>query len=501
MKFLCVLCALCGLQVSAFSLDREAFTFTNYHLNMRIDPQQRRLEVWGRITLRNDSATPQTNLALQISSSLSWHSITMDGKALEFVSQTYTSDIDHTGALSEAIVALPQAAAAKASVDLDVRYEGLIALDTTRLARIGVPVETARHTDWDQISQSFTAVRGVGYVAWYPVAMEAASLADGNSVFETLGRWRARHAGSRMDVVLESTLPDPIFCTGTPSLGMIHTDEQIAKLGVFDMLSLGSDIPTFVIAPYQKQPVNGLSSINYLDGSQKAAKAFADAITKLDSLGFPAARRSLGVDVLQIPDTAAAPFATAQLLLIPLGEVTPEVNLSLVYALAKREIHSPRAWIQEGLPRYAQALYVQQQNGRSAALEYLNVHRSALLEAEKAASAAKDAASQSLLNATDEEYLQTKAQSVWWMLRDMVGETALPIALLDYHAADDTQPAYVQRLIEKQDASRSGMVLRRLGVSRPWAAGFSRRLGVSPADNAGELHCDGDDREPWRRRR
>ena len=450
MKFLCVLCVLCGLQVSAFSLDREAFTFTNYNLNVRIDPVQQRLEVWGRITLRNDSATPQKNLALQISSSLSWHSVTMAGKPLQFVSQTYTSDVDHTGAMSEAIVTLPQEAAAKASVDLDVRYEGIIALDTTRLARIGVPAETARHTDWDQISKSFTAVRGVGYVAWYPVAMEAASLADGNSVFETLGRWKARHAGSKMDVTLESTLRDPIFCTGTPSLGMVHTDKQIAKLGVFEMLSFDSDVPTFVIAPYQKQPVNGLSSINYLDGSQKTAKAFADAITKLDSFGLPAARSSLGIEVLQIPDTAAAPFSTAQLLLTPLGEVTPEVNLTLVYALAKREIHSPRAWIQEGLARYAQALYVQQQNGRSAAMEYLNVHWPALLEAEKSAGAGKDAASQSMLNATDEEYLQTKAQSVWWMLRDMVGETALSIALLDYHAADDTQPAYVQRLIEKR---------------------------------------------------
>jgi hypothetical protein len=448
MRFLCALCVLCVLQVSAFSLDREAFTFTHYDLTVRVEPQQQRLEVWGRITVRNDSATPQKNIALQISSSLSWHSITTGGKPAEFVSQTYASDIDHTGALSEAIVTMPQEVAPKATVDLDVRYEGIIALDTTRLTRIGVPEETARHTDWDQISQSFTAVRGVGYVAWYPVATEAASLADGNSVFETLGRWKARHADSRMDVVLQSTLPDSIFCTGTPSLGIVHADEQVAKLGVFDMLSFSSDVPTFVIAPYQK--LKGPSSVNYLDGSQKAATAFADAITKLNSFGFPAARGSPGIDVLQIPDPAAAPFSTARLLLAPLGEVTPEVNLTLVYGLAKSEIHSPRAWIQEGLARYAQAAYVQQQNGRSAALNYLNVHRPALLDAEKAAGAAKDASSQSLLNATDEVYLQTKAQNVWWMLHDMVSEPALPSALLDYRAPDDKQPAYLQRLIEKQ---------------------------------------------------
>ena len=44
---------------------------------------------------------------LQISSSLDWRSIRAGGKQLQFVSQPYTSDIDHTGALSEAIVTLP----------------------------------------------------------------------------------------------------------------------------------------------------------------------------------------------------------------------------------------------------------------------------------------------------------------------------------------------------------------------------------------------------------
>ena len=108
-RSLCFLCVLCAPAVNAFSLDREAFTFTNYDLNVRIEPEQQRLGVRGKITLRNDSATPQKIAVLQISSSLDWRSIDAGDKAVQFVTQPYTSDIDHTGALSEAIVTLPQA--------------------------------------------------------------------------------------------------------------------------------------------------------------------------------------------------------------------------------------------------------------------------------------------------------------------------------------------------------------------------------------------------------
>jgi hypothetical protein len=38
---------------------------------------------------------------------------------------------------------------------------------------------------------------------------------------------------------------------------------------------------------------------------------------------------------------------------------------------------------------------------------------------------------------------------VWWMLRDMLGDHPLGF-LLDYHASEDHDAAYMQRLIEKQ---------------------------------------------------
>src|SRR5207247_10132727 len=117
MRFLCVLCALCGCAFQASALDREAFTFTNYDLDVRIEPEQQRLAARGKLTLRNDSASAQKNLALQISSTLDWRSIQFEGKPAQFVSPVYTSDIDHTGPLSEAIVTFPHPVPPRAAVD------------------------------------------------------------------------------------------------------------------------------------------------------------------------------------------------------------------------------------------------------------------------------------------------------------------------------------------------------------------------------------------------
>src|SRR5579864_1749549 len=159
-----LLCVLCTSAANCFSLDREAFTFINYDLKVQVEPEQHRLAARGKITLRNDSPTAQKIAVLQISSSLDWRSIRVGDKALQFVSQPYTSDIDHTGALSEAIVTLPEAVVSKGTIELEIAYEGVILLDATRLTRSGAPQAQADSSDWDQIGANFTAVRGAGYV-------------------------------------------------------------------------------------------------------------------------------------------------------------------------------------------------------------------------------------------------------------------------------------------------------------------------------------------------
>ena len=97
--------------------------------------------------MRNDTAQPQRNPVLQISSTLEWNSITVAGKTVQYLAQTYTSDIDHSGGLSEAIVTLPQPVPPQGTVEIEIAYSGKIPQDSARLTRIGVPAERAAHSE------------------------------------------------------------------------------------------------------------------------------------------------------------------------------------------------------------------------------------------------------------------------------------------------------------------------------------------------------------------
>ncbi len=448
MKFLSILCVLFALVIPACALDREAFTFTNYDLTVRIEPEQQRLGVRGKITLRNDSPTPQKDITLQISSTLDWKSIAAAGKAVQFVTHEYTSDIDHTGALSEAIVTLPHEVPPKGTIEITVGYEGIVPLNVTRLTRVGVPEDKARHIDWDQISKSFTAVRGIGYVVWYPVATESANLSEGNSVAETEARWNARFANSSMSLMFESTIDAPIFFPGTPNSAVVGTQPGIIKVGAFSMANPGVSVPAFVIADYQKLAPNDLITIQYLPGQDAAAKEYAEVAANIDPLA-PMGQGSGGLQILGLSDPDAASFVSEGMLLCPLkSPLTNDAVLDIVYAKARHLVPSLRSWIQDGLAHYAQAAFIADDAGRQAALDYLNAHRKPLVEGEKAIQSG-DEASHSLINAPDDFYLQTKAMDVWWMLRDMLGDHPLGF-LLDYHAGEDHDAAYMQRLIEKR---------------------------------------------------
>ena len=157
------------------------------------------IAVTGKVTVRNDSNIPQKNIALQVSSSLAWNSLTLDDKPLQWLGENYTSDIDHTGSLSEAIVTLPKSCASGQFGHARHAIWRHVTPDGTRLTRMGAPDEVAARNDWDQISDSFTAVRGLGYVVWYPVAIEAVSMSDGNAVFDAIAAWKERQEHSEFN--------------------------------------------------------------------------------------------------------------------------------------------------------------------------------------------------------------------------------------------------------------------------------------------------------------
>jgi hypothetical protein len=458
LKALCILCVLCASVVSCFSLDREAFSIVHYDLDVRVEPDQHRLAARGNILLRNDSAAPQKIAILQISSSLDWRAVKAGDKPLQFVTQPLTSDIDHTGGLSEAIVTLPQEVAPRGTITLDIAYEGVILLDATRLTRIGAPEESAKSTDWDQIDSTFTGVRGIGHVAWYPIVTDVANLSEGDSLFEALDRWKRREAGSTAQMkITVSTNGDqvPRLIANDPSCTVSHELMGQAQLiqSNCNFRSPGAVVPSFVLAEYGEVDRPSIHVFN-LATHAAAAEAYANAAEKVAPLitdWFGAPREM--ATTADLPDPSSAQFESGSFLLTPLVAIDPKLtSLAAAHQLTHAAFSSQRPWINEGLAHFAQALYLEQDKGRQAAVDYLMAHRSALHVASGAdsAPASEDETTRSLVNSTSEELIRSKALSVWWMLRDMVGDAALKRAIAAYNPEQDKDPSYMPHLITAQ---------------------------------------------------
>jgi hypothetical protein len=249
--------------------------------------------------------------------------------------------------------------------------------------------------------------------------------------------------------------------------------------------------PTFVIGDYTllNRPV---INVFHLPGHEAGAQEFVTAAEKLartitDWLG----RQRQKVVVVELP-VNSAPFDSGAILFSPITSTDRRiVEVTIAHQLAHACLDSPRPWVVEGLAHFAQALVRESQDGRKAALAYLQQFRPAVVEAEKqvrpaaaiAASSSKVPAGpsstaapsgtpttgkaaataeskplppapatsgegQPLIRATDDVYYRSKALFVWWMLRDMLGDTVLQRALQQYRGDADHEPSYVQRLVE-----------------------------------------------------
>ena len=194
---------LCALRLHA--LDRNAFSVRQYDLKAQIDPATHGFAATGKVILRNDSDQPQHNAVLQISSSLDWKSIELNGKPLLHVTHSFVSDVDHTGVLSEAVLTFPQNIAPQGTVELEISYAGAIDKSTARMEQAGASKDVAAANDWDEIAGSFSAVRGIGFVAWYPVATDAVSISDGSSYSLVLQKWKNRESSAQFK--LEACTP------------------------------------------------------------------------------------------------------------------------------------------------------------------------------------------------------------------------------------------------------------------------------------------------------
>jgi hypothetical protein len=386
---------------------------------------------------------------LQVSSSLDWRRITVGAEEVQYVAQQYTTDIDHTGAVSEATITLPKPLDPKQSVALHIEYGGTILADAKRLTRIGTPEDDALRSDWDQVGDSFTAVRGLGFVTWYPVAMDAASLSDGNAVFATVADWRRKQSGADMHATFcipaKEAAGISIVANGTESSAKIESNCHAYDF-TFDPMS----VPVFAAGnfqPLQRQTLTVYHTVSDTTAAQEYAAEFERVEPLVAAWIGRSKQHALYVD---LGARGSAPYTSGAMMLAPLTQPDKvSRGLSASYQLAQVSVHSFRPWIDLGLAHFMQFLTVEDETGRANGLTYLQQYGAPLATADKAV-AEKDAAASSLINTDDELLYRAKALFVWSMLRDMVGQEALSAAIRSYRAEDDHDASYMQKLIESQ---------------------------------------------------
>lgn len=469
MKSCVVVLFLIAVTSGASAIDREAFTITRYQLEAQVDRNSHVMAVTGTLTLRNDSSTPQKVVALQVTSSFAWNSITLDDKPVQWLSDNYTSDIDHTGSLTEAIVNLPKDVRPAGIITLAVQYGGTITPDATRLTRMGSPEDVAARSDWDEISDAFTAVRGLGYVTWYPVAIEAVSMSDGNAVFDAIAAWKQRHSHSAFEAkVVVPGADGESLCIALNSAGgcgearVTGDTEAGSKAKEFShtltMNGMGDVVPAFALGNYVEL---SRPTITFLHTSEHTSLARDYAVAA--EANDPLLRDWLGEPrqpprTIELAEPKALPYESGSVLFTPLRPWPSDtLQLLLMSTQVSSRFQSSHPWIREGLQRFMQCVLIDERSDRKAALDYLDDFRQPLAKAENARLPKPEAgaktlqvssADNTLLNTNDELYLRGKGGFVFWMLRDMLGETALRAALFNYRPEADKDPTYLQRLLQ-----------------------------------------------------
>jgi len=462
--------------------EREALTFTAYDLDVHLKPAASRIAVRAVLTVRNDGPTPLTRLALQITSSTHWEAFSKRGPGastpLSFVVHRVDTDADHTGQVEEAVVTLPQSLAPGASLELTALYSGTIAASAERLERIGAPPTEALAADWDAVATDGTALRGFGNVEWYPVSAAPVFLGDGTKLFDAVGRAKLRQAGAKaqLRLVVEYVGDPPdaaYFCRRREPLKAVSDNQDLPAAeapGVatvdFASASLGfRTLDLFVTDRAATAAGEDAGLVMAVTGHYDALPSYAAAA----ELVRPLLADWLGAQPLgplMVIDHPGQPFEDDALLVRPMRAADADTLApTLAHALTHAWFHSARPWIDEGLAQFMSLLWTERSQGRAEALAELAEASKSIAQAERggaasptggdfsssAASAAPAVSGQSLIEASDEVFYRTKSAAVWWMLRGMVGDDALKLALQAYRLDTklDADPQGLEQALEK----------------------------------------------------
>jgi hypothetical protein len=458
---------------TAEDAERQAVTFTDFDMDVRLHSADQHIVVRALITVRNDGNKPLAHIPLQISSSLNWERVRINARDVAFPVATLNSDVDHTGQLHEAAVPLANVLAPGASLQLDVTYSGPIRVSAQRLMVIGTPDDVALHSDWDRIGADFTGLRGFGNIVWYPVSSVPVILGDGARLFDEIGEHKLRLAGARFrlrltveyphgrppSVALINGHPAPLSVTEAGGL-----DAEVSGVATADNggETLGFEAPSLFVAIRTPHFATN-SSIWVLPEDESAVQAWADAAAAVTPFlqGWLGQRPRSQLTLLDLPDAQDAPYETGSMLAAAIRPASPEqLDGILAHALTHAWMESPRAWLSEGVAHFMGTLWVEKQRGLEQALGSLEAVRPALALVEPESPG--QGLGQPLAEAISPVYYRTKATYVFWMLRGVSGDPTLSAALRAYDPATDVSlgygrdkgPSSFQKLLEQAGTRR-----------------------------------------------
>ena len=438
---------------TASDAERDAVTFTSYDLDVHLDPAKNSMTVRAVLKIRNDGKAPLAHLPLEISSTLKWQSIHIDGKDTPFTVATLNSDTDHTSQLDEAAVTLGAPLAAGATIDVDATYSGAVTPNAQRLTTLGTPSDIALHSEWDEIGLDFTGLRGFGNVVWYPVAAEPVILGDGARLFDEVGQVKLRTASARFRLRLTDEFPHgqpptiALVNGRTLALNVVDVSNPVEGMpGVATAdtgdTTLGFTAPSLFVAMRTAHPLTNATLWTASPDTGPDDTNIANWTTAAAAVS-PFVAQWLGpkprseLTILDLPDPADVPFETGAMLG---ASIRAETEDQLEDALAHTFTHAwvsgsgqmPPPWLDEGVAYLIGTLWLEKKTGRTRALESLEAPRAALALAEPPSPGENPG--QPLAQAYSPAYYRTKAAYVLWMLRDMVGDSALSSALSGFYA-------------------------------------------------------------------
>lgn len=447
--------------------ERSAITCRAYDLTVQLRQQDASMSVLARVTVRNDSAEPLPQIALQISSSLHWESVSEKlekrTETLSFNQHLLQTDADHTGEVSEAVVRLSKPLRAHELAELTLLYSGFIQGPSARLGRADASRSSAA-ADWDQISPEGTFLRGFGDVLWYPVASPQVFLGDGASLLRMAGRQMLRQAGAsarlRISVEYTGDAPAEAFFCGRKEPLVATSDNADAPVadapGIatadFAAQEIGFGTPSLFVTGKPVLSPDGLATVSR---SSTSPERLSSVSTPIQTLLAEWLGRS-GIHVLTVIDHEGAPFAEGDLLVMPISGAasgsTGDAALvsALVPSLTHARFRSAHIWLDEGVAQFMSLLWLERTQGRIAAVSALEEQSHALSLAESVMSQER-ASRESLLSTSDAMFYRSKAATVLWLLRDIVGDDALKQAFqrYDHRQSLDVETDGFEKVLEQ----------------------------------------------------